>query len=302
MTISCPNPKCVLDIKLGPKIRSIVRNGSYFRASDSRKISRFFCRLCGCYFSRATFSERYYQKCRRINEPLKRLLVSGFSQRRAAQFLKVNRKTIVRRFRFLAHQARLEHESWLKEYRKQGPLKVVQFDDLETSEHTKCKPLSVAIAVEPTERKILNFQVSKMPAKGHLAQIARNKYGPRKDERSEGWNRLMKALTPLMVETATFKSDDNPHYPKYVKRHFPDANHITVKGGRGAIAGQGELKKLKFDPLFSLNHTCAMLRANLNRLFRKTWCSTKTIQGLIDHISLYVPFHNRVLTSKVPQS
>ncbi|MBU6155196.1 MAG: hypothetical protein KGP28_12905, partial [Bdellovibrionales bacterium] len=50
-------------------------------------------------------------------------------------------------------------------------------------------------------------------------------------------------------------------------------------------------------PIFSLNHTCAMLRANLNRLFRRTWCTTKTIQGLIDHLSIYVAFHNRRLTS-----
>jgi hypothetical protein len=40
-----------------------------------------------------------------------------------------------------------------------------------------------------------------------------------------------------------------------------------------------------------------MLRANLNRLFRKTWCTTKNKQGLIDHLSLYVEFHNRVLTA-----
>ena len=56
------------------------------------------------------------------------------------------------------------------------------------------------------------------------------------------------------------------------------------------------MKKLVFDPLFSLNHSCAMLRANLNRLFRRTWCTSKTRQGLIDHLSLYVRFHNEVLT------
>ena len=301
MTISCPNPKCVLDINLGPNIRPIVRNGSYFRASDSRKISRFFCRICGCYFSTATFSERYHQKCRRINEPLRRLLVSGCSQRRAALFLKVNRKTVVRRFRFLAQQARSEHESWLKEYRKKGPLHLVQFDDLETSEHTKCKPISVAIAVEPKERKILCIQVSRMPAKGHLAKIAQKKYGFRKDERPRGWTLLMQALRPLLANQVTLKSDDNPHYPKFVRRFFPTAIHVTVKGGRGAIAGQGELKKLKFDPIFAINHSCAMLRANLNRLFRRTWCSTKNIHGLVDHLSLYIPYHNKVLTSKVPQ-
>jgi hypothetical protein len=29
-----------------------------------------------------------------------------------------------------------------------------------------------------------------------------------------------------------------------------------------------------------------MLRANLNRLFRRTWCTTKKPEGLIDHLSI----------------
>ena len=47
-----------------------------------------------------------------------------------------------------------------------GALDYVQFDDLETSEHTKCKPLSVALAVDPKTRKILNFKVNQMLLQG----------------------------------------------------------------------------------------------------------------------------------------
>jgi hypothetical protein len=155
--------------------------------------------------------------------------------------------------------------------------------------------------VEPKTRKILSFQVSRMPAKGRLTHIALKKYGPRKDERPKGWNALMQTLKPYLTEKVIITSDENPHYPKYVFRHFPSATHITTPGGRGSISGQGELKKLKFDPLFSLNHTCAMLRANLNRLFRRTWCVTKTPQGLMDHISLYIPYHNAYLTDSFQQ-
>lgn len=301
MKINCPNPKCVLKVNIGSRSGPIVQNGFYFRKSDSRKVQRFHCRICNCYFSKATFSERYYQKARRVNEPLRKLLVSGVSQRRAAKILRIDRKTVVRRFRFLAEQARVEHKKWLKVYEK-NRLSSVQFDDLETIEHTKCKPLSVALAVDPKYRKILDFQVSRMPAKGRLVYIAHRKYGPRKDERPQGWHRLMKKLTRYVTPDVIFTSDDNPHYPKHVQKHHPLSRHITVKGGRGAISGQGELKKLKFDPLFSLNHSCAMLRANINRLFRRTWNSTKTIRGLVDHLSLYVLFHNLELTELLPQS
>ena len=295
MKINCPNPKCVLTLKLGPRSLQVVRNGRFFRKSDSRWISRFHCRICGCYFSAATFSERYYQKARRINEPLFRMICSGVSQRRAARLLQVDRKTVVRRFRFLADQARFKHSKWREQY-KRKPLNAIQFDDLETAEHTKCKPLSVTLAVEPNHRKILHFEVSRMPAKGLLAHVARRKYGRRKDERPRAWSQFMHTLKPFLTEKATLTSDDNPHYPKYVKKHLPSAKHVTVKGGRGAISGQGELKKLRFDPIFSLNHSCAMLRANLSRLFRRTWCITKTVQGLEDHLSIYVLYHNFVLT------
>jgi hypothetical protein len=172
----------------------------------------------------------------------------------------------------------------------------VQFDDLETSEHTKCKPLSVVLAVEPKTRKILNFQVSQMPAKGPLARIAYKKYGKRTDERGMGWSRFFESMKPLVTETATWISDENPHYVTPLRIHHPRAIHRTVKGKRGCVTGQGELKRVVFDPLFSLNHTCAMLRANLNRLFRRTWCTTKNRRGLMDHLALYVSFHNQRLT------
>ncbi len=223
-------------------------------------------------------------------------MLSGVSQRQAARITGANLKTVVRKFRFLAHQARLEQDKYLKQNYDRGSVDSVQFDDLETSEHTKCKPLSVALAVERKTRKILGFQVSQLPAKGPLARVAVRKYGPRADERSLGWEALMKEIKPHVKEDAVFVSDQNPHYPRFVAKHFPKATHQTVKGRRGCVAGQGELKKIGFDPLFSLNHTCAMLRAHLNRLFRRTWCTTKKRQYLADHIALYVSYHNRFRT------
>ena len=107
----------------------------------------------------------------------------------------------------------------------------------------------------------------------------------------------MQELIPLVDQKATFTSDENPHYPKYLRERFPRATHERLKSRRGCVVGQGELKKIGFDPLFALNHTCAMLRANMNRLARRTWCTTKTRTGLLDHLAIYVNFHNRVLTS-----
>lgn len=295
MIPSCPNQDCKTPESIGPTVRPVVRNGVFRRASDSRKIHRFHCRACGTYFSSATLHPAYFQKKRRITHPLKLLLVSGVSQRRAAKILRVNPKTVARRFRFIASQARISHEQWLKKHAHK-PIQKIQFDDLETSEHSKLKPISVSLAVEPKSRKILNFQVSRMPARGLQIIPSIKKYGHRPDERPLGWDRMFRELKPHVTRSAEWKSDENPRYEFYLRRHHPDAIYVTTPGGKGAVTGQGELKKLRYDPIFSVNHTLAMLRANLNRLFRRTWCTTKTLKGLSDHISLYVWYHNQVLT------
>ena len=299
MKINCPHSQCSSHPWASPKITPIVRNGFFWRSSDSRWIRRFFCRRCRRYFSNASFRADQYQKKRRVNFTLNRLYCSGVSQRRLAKVLRLNRKTVVRKIRFLSSQQKAQHEAFLDSCYGTKPLAQIQFDDLETSEHTKCKPLSVTLAIDPLTRKVLKFQVSSMPAKGHLSQISRRKYGPRLDQRPKKWNQLMKELVPYVKPDCVWSSDDNPFYPRHLKRHHPKAKHVRFKGARGAITGQGELKKLRYDPLFSLNHTCAMLRANMNRLFRRTWCISKNQKGLIDHLWLYITYHNQVLTPPI---
>lgn len=218
------------------------------------------------------------------------MLCSGVSQRRIAILLKISRTTVVRKFIFLSEIAMREN---LRDLVKMRCVSELQFDDLETIEHTKCKPLSVAMAVEKHSRKILGFTVSRMPAKGHLAKISRRKYGVRRDERPRGWDELFANITARVSIGATIESDQNPHYPAYVERHCPGARHITSLGQRGCVSGQGELKKIGFDPLFTLNHTFAMCRANINRLIRRTWCTTKRPDRLVAHLHIYVNYHNR---------
>ena len=270
-----------------------VRHGFFYRRSDSRKVRRFRCLQCRRTRSLATSAACYRQKKRRANLRLYRLFCAGVSQRRAARISHLNRKTVVRKFRFLAEQCRVRHVCYQQSF-VSSPLEQVVFDEMETFEHTKLKPVSIAVAVS-AKREVLATEIAQMPAKGLLAAKSRKKYGPRFDDRPRALRKLLHQIKPITKQDALFKSDKNPHYPKALKRIFPNARHITTKGGRAAVVGQGELKKLAFDPLFSLNHTAAMLRANMNRLFRRTWCTTKTLAGLRDHIALYVAYHNEVL-------
>jgi len=276
--------------------KAVVCFGHFTRKCDQNRLQRFRCLECKRTFSEATWNRCFYQKKRHINGEVFKNLVSGISQRRLALNLKVNRKTIVRKF-LLIGQVSLEQ--LLIFNKEQAKATHVQFDDLETFEHSKCKPLSVTMAVEEDSRRILSFRVSKMPAKGLLASISRKKYGPRKDERPKAREELFTELKDLVSEFALFKSDMNPHYPPDVKKHFPKVQHQTFKGRRGCVVGQGELKAGGFDPIFSLNHTFAMARANINRLVRKTWCTTKVPERLALHFAMYAVYHNRVLISNI---
>ncbi|MCB9091486.1 MAG: transposase [Halobacteriovoraceae bacterium] len=222
-----------------------------------------------------------------------KFLSSGVSQRRLALNLGVHRLTIKRKLLFWAKLANSEQKKLLQNLNQS--VSFVQIDDLITIEHTKLKPLSVSLAIKADDRTILGAVVSQIPAFGHLAELSRKKYGRRKSTQKEGLNKLMEAIAPAVHPLTYFESDEHQLYPPLILKHFPGSSHQSYPSERGAVTGQGELKKIKFDPLFSINHTCAMLRANINRLFRRTWCTTKLPEMLQKHLDVYVHFHNTQL-------
>lgn len=287
MNYNCPTLNCPSSLKN----MQVIKDGFYFRRDDSRYIQRFVCKVCRRKFSRATFSLEKNQKRRRVNFKLYSLLCSNFSMRRAAINLNINYKTVQRKFEYLSKKSKMRQQKFLKDMNK-AKVMSLQFDDLITLEHTKMKPLSVTIAVDKKRRTILAAEVSRIPAFGHLAEKSRKKYGKRKSEHEKGLKKVFDKLEAVIDKNAIIESDEHTAYPKYVARYFPRATYKQYKGGRGCIAGQGELKKLHFDPLFTLNHTCAMFRSDINRLIRKTWCTTKRVDMLQKHIDIYISYYN----------
>jgi transposase-like protein len=286
MKKSCPNPHCEC-----PEL--FIKDGKFKRLEDSKFIQRYRCKNCGTRFSSATFTPTYRQKKRRVNSELLKLFASNLSQRRAAILLGVSRKTIERKFPLVAIRARKLNDRFLQKLK--GRVFNAQIDDLITKENSKLKPLSVSIAVDEDRRFILGAEVSQIPAFGHLSKLAIKKYGERKDEHFNGLTRLFKKLHPILNPEVIFKSDEHQRYPGFIYGYFPRGHHLTFKSERGCVAGQGELKKVQFDPLFIVNHTCALLRANINRLIRKTWCTTKDPRRLKDHLDIFIYFYNQVL-------
>ena len=271
------------------------KRGFYYRRSDGQYIQRFRCKTCLKSFSQATFDPAYYQKKRHLNYKCMLLLTSSVSMRRTSIILNIHPITVARKLEYMAAQSRIKLADYLSDC---SFVNAIQFDELQTIEHTKCKPLSVVLAVSAGSRKILGFKVSQMPATGYLSSISRKKYGKRKDLRVKGLVSLFKDLHNKLNPKIAISSDKCSYYEPVVKQYFPDANYTQFKGKKGAVYGQGELKKTSYDPLFYINHTFAMLRSNINRLIRKTWCTTKKVWRLVDHLSMYMWVHNTLLTAK----
>lgn len=274
-------------------VQNAQKHGCFRRKSDSQRQQRYRCKTCGKSFSPATHSPLRWQKKRYINRPLLEFLSSSSSLTKASKFFRVNPKTVAKKLVFLGMMCR---QKLAKEMAHYHSLSEIQFDELQTIEHTKCKPLSVAMAVSKNERKILGCQVSVMPATGHLSEISRKKYGKRPDDRRKGMRALFDHLAMHLNQKINIESDECPYYAPIVKQCFPQASYVQHKGKKGSVSGQGELKKTQFDPLFSINHTFAMLRYGISRLIRRTWNITKKISALEDHLSIYIWYHNSIIT------
>jgi len=172
----------------------------------------------------------------------------------------------------------------------------IQIDEMESIEHTKLKPLTIPLCVSDTF-EILGLNVGKIPAKGHLAELAKIKYGTRENERENVLRELFLSLknerkiTPLSITT-----DAHPLYPKLVQEYFPQAQHVVIvsraqKEKKRELIHNKVIKKV-FDPMFALNQRCAKIRSDVRRMTRRSWCTTKKIENLKKHLQLYQIYNN----------
>ena len=284
MKLTCPSHSCF-------NRTHFQKDGFYFRKSDSKKIQRYRCSLCGKRTSTAQLSDCYGQKKRRLNPLIEALFCSKVSSRRIAVILNIDKKTVHRKLIFLGKKARKFNFHFL-EKNFQTKSESIQFDDLITKEKTKMKPVTISVVVDTKSRTILSLIAKQIPANGHLAKLSRRKYGKRESFHKEGLEETFLKISRYVHPKAIIKSDEHPFYPGFVRKYFPHSHYTRYKGRKGAVVGQGELKKTMNDPLFVLNHTCAMLRDNISRLVRRSWCVTQSIEMLQNHLDIYMKFHN----------
>lgn len=211
---------------------------------------------------------------------------------RAGRILGLNAKTVARKLLHLAAQSESAHRKRMGSRAAGGKIKEIYLDEMITYEHTRCKPIAVAMIVT-ADREILAFSVEPMPAIGkHLRAISIKKYGKRPNFRARGIKKCLRAVAAIVAEDVRVITDEDRSYARLVSAILPGAQHKTHPSRRAVIAGQGELKDKRFDPLFAINHTFAMCRAFMSRLVRRTWANTKKLEWLRAHLWVYADLHN----------
>lgn len=294
MTRACPSDQC----KNTPESEHLVRKfGKFYRSSDRKFVQRFVCVRCKQHFSAATFSPCYRQKKRFLNPIIERHLHSHVWERQIARILKISRTTVARKKKFLGIQAEF-YNNKIRESIPRSEFSSLQLDDMITFEHTKLKQVSIPLLVTSPNRFIVGLRACEIPTTGVLAEKSRKKYPFRKNEHPETLRTILREVAHLVPSDVSVMSDEKPGYNPIVMSVFPEATHKRVKGLRGCVVGQGELKASSDDPMFALNHTAAMLRAHIAALVRRTWCTTKKIEALNWSLQIYAKYHNKELVRR----
>jgi hypothetical protein len=265
------------------------------RPNGRTRVQRYQCKHCRGRFSERTLLPEYRQRKPRANDMIRKMLLSGVSQRRTAFNLGVSRITVARRipwFARLAREANARHRAGL------GEREVLMFDELITFEHSSLKQVSVPVVVDEETQSILAVGVARIPCSGPNAERAREKYGPRPSEVPQVLRRILSEVEPTAGATGIVKTDQAKEYPRALRDVFPKRDHVAFPSRAACVVGQGEMKEGGFDPLFMLNHAYAMIRDNLCTLRRATWCTTKRLDRLHDLLDMYAWWHNGTLLPK----
>jgi hypothetical protein len=72
-----------------------------------------------------------------------------------------------------------------------------------------------------------------MPARGVLANKARERYGVHEDQREFCRRTVLEEVSRRLAKGEIVKSDENPHYNLLVKEIYPPALHVTHPGRGG---------------------------------------------------------------------
>lgn len=276
----CPYPAC--STPLDPAAPFFHRDGLYHPRCRAHPVQRFRCRVCRRRFSRQSFRADRNQKKPHLNAAFLRLMLACVALRQAARVLGVARRTVERRFLWLARHAAQFHANRLAAL--EGPF---MLDELETFEGNRYQPVTVPVLIEPRSLFLIASAAGPLRRKGRMTPTQRRlraeheaRHGRRPSHSAAAVRAVLRRLRPCVgsFRPVVLHSDHKPLYERLGRRLF---------GGRFTwVPHSASARRDRCNPLFPINHTNARLRHFLARLRRRSWCVSKRRLRLQQHLQI----------------
>lgn len=285
LKLYCPNITCVNHSNSTKK--SFYKDGYYKTKHNDRYKQKYQCRACGKCFSGSTIAPKTKFKKPELTALIFRAYCLRMTVRGIATQLGCSTKTVQTRIDWLGKRCREYHNEVLR----LGLLKSYRFnfDEMETFQHTRLKPISVSIAVDATNGNIIEALACQMSGKGHTAALSKKIYGFRRDDRPKTRVEALASVSHCVLPKSVIITDGMLSYILAIRTELPTVKHKIIKSrANNQTQTVGGL-----DEMFWLNLTCAKIRHNLSRFTRRSWITTKRIQMLQAHLDMYICFNNK---------
>jgi transposase-like protein len=256
---------------------NIIKKSLYKVKKNNRLIRRYQCKDCNVTFTINTDKNTYLQKRPDLNKQIYLHYCEGNTLHGIARLLGITYKTVVRKFKFMAHIARELHLKNIEE--KNIITTYVQFDEMESFEITKTRPLGIELAIRPKTCEILSAKVCRIPMKAHSVPYEeKQEYRVITNQEQCITEMLLETAKCLNENTSTLACDGDSSNIRLAKEICTESNVVSYVRG--------------YNELWKLNHVCAKLRHHISRLTRKTWATTKKMERLQMHLDLFIAYQN----------
>jgi transposase-like protein len=306
----CPNPACHFHAP-NPNWH-YVRNGSYRRPSDRRRVQAFLCRACRRSFSTQTFSLTYWLRRPALLARVAAAIVEGPGLRQLGRVIQASHQTIARLTARLGRQGLLFHLDRLAHPEGTPGCEPTVIDGFESFAYSHYFLFDLNLAIGQQSHFIYHFNHAPLrrkgamtnPQKQHRAKLEKQfgRPDPKATERSvrvllrellQARGRLLKQTANPHPETPShwiLHMDDHHAYRRSIRtlRQEPGTPSIKVK-----ITSSRE-RRTTSNPLFAVNLADLLLRHGSANHRRETIAYSKRIQTACERAAAFLVWRNYV--------
>ncbi len=240
------------------------------------KTLRYKCKGCNKTFTKRNSSINYRHRKQHLREAITKMYCERMSLRGIARTLNVSYPTVVKYFRENAELARKSNRKRLSE--KGLVTSYVQFDQLETYEHTKRKPVGIQLSIRHKTGEIISAKAGYIPVRAlAVSKAYSTKWNKMANQSNHTIKMIQETKKALNTKGSTISCDGYRPQIKLLK-NICKQSFITI---------QPSMKEHK-----KIDRVFRRIRQDVSRLGRKTLSTTKRLEQLQNHLDLYTDYHN----------